>query len=298
MKINKVVYGGATLLDLTGDTVNTDALVEGYTAHDASGEEITGTLKLIAVDDALDANSTNPIQNNVVVEALNTKADKADTYTKTEVDELVENSGGGSSEDCLSSKGGTIDGDSELAVSKYLIDTLTYMGVTPSDGSVLSFAGSPYDIEQNKAIFLTHPQVSEDSNPAEFYLGEIREKKTDGTEDTSSLFTAAYTASDLWLAHGVFSTLVGVFGTTILGGFGVTIESPMGIELRVGADESEYSVLGYNLMKGGWTIDDNFIATSVNGVKADQFGNIEIPVSGGDNPFVIENGLLCISVEE
>lgn len=297
MKINKVVYGGATLLDLTGDTVNTDALVEGYTAHDASGEEITGTLKLITVDDALDANSTNPIQNNVVVEALNTKADKADTYTKTEVDELVENSGGGSSEDCLSSKGGTIDGDSELAVSKYLTDTLTYMGITPSDGSVWSFTGSPYDIEQNKAIFLTHPQVSEDSNPAEFYLGEIREKKTDGTEDTV-FATAAYTSSDFWLANGMISTLYGGFGTVIFGGFGVTIESPMGIQLRVGADESEYSVLGYNLTKGGWTIDDNLIATSVNGVKADQFGNIEIPVSGGDNPFVIENGLLCISVEE
>ena len=297
MKINKVVYGGATLLDLTGDTVNPDTLVEGYTAHDASGEEISGTLKLITVDDALDANSTNPIQNNVVVEALNTKADKADTYTKTEVDELVENSGGGSSEDCLSSKGGTIDGDSELAVSELLTDTLTYMGITPSDGFVWSFIGSPYDIEQNKAIFLTHPQAGEVSIPAEFYLGEIREKMTDGTEDTA-FGTAAHTASDFWLANGMLSTLYGGIGTVIFGGFGVTIESLMGIQLRVGEDESGYSVLEYNLTKGGWAIDDNLIATSVNGVKADQFGNIEIPISGGDNPFVIENGLLCISVEE
>ena len=95
MKINKVVYGGATLLDLTEDTVNEDVIVEGYVGHDASGEQITGKLKLITVDDELDANSTNPIQNNVVVEALNTKADKATTYTKSEVDDLVANSGGG-----------------------------------------------------------------------------------------------------------------------------------------------------------------------------------------------------------
>lgn len=111
MKINKVVYGGATLLDLTEDTINEDVIVEGYVGHDASGEQITGKLKLITVDDELDADSTNPIQNNVVVEALNAKADKSTTYTKTEVDSLLENAGGGSSEDCLSSKGGTFNGE-------------------------------------------------------------------------------------------------------------------------------------------------------------------------------------------
>ena len=96
MKVNKVVYGGATLLDLTEDTITEDVIVEGYVGHDASGEQVTGKLKLITVDDELDATSTNPIQNNVVTEALNAKADKATTYTKTEVDELVANS---SSED-------------------------------------------------------------------------------------------------------------------------------------------------------------------------------------------------------
>lgn len=39
---NKVVYNGATLIDLTSDTVTADKLLEGYTAHDASGAPIVG----------------------------------------------------------------------------------------------------------------------------------------------------------------------------------------------------------------------------------------------------------------
>ncbi len=41
--INKVVYNGKTLMDLTGDTVSADKLLKGITAHDKSGAKITGT---------------------------------------------------------------------------------------------------------------------------------------------------------------------------------------------------------------------------------------------------------------
>ena len=44
MAVNKVTYGGKTLIDLTGDTVTADTLAEGVTAHDASGAEIVGTM--------------------------------------------------------------------------------------------------------------------------------------------------------------------------------------------------------------------------------------------------------------
>ena len=42
MAINKVIYGGNTLLDLTGDTITASDLLTGKTAHDKSGEVITG----------------------------------------------------------------------------------------------------------------------------------------------------------------------------------------------------------------------------------------------------------------
>ena len=42
--ISKVIYGNTTLLDLTQDTVTPEHLESGFTAHDANGESITGTL--------------------------------------------------------------------------------------------------------------------------------------------------------------------------------------------------------------------------------------------------------------
>lgn len=45
MPINKVLYGTTTLIDLTEDTVTADKLAAGETAHDAAGEQITGTLE-------------------------------------------------------------------------------------------------------------------------------------------------------------------------------------------------------------------------------------------------------------
>lgn len=43
MAYNKIIYGGKTLIDLTGDTVTADRLLKGTTAHDMSGEVITGS---------------------------------------------------------------------------------------------------------------------------------------------------------------------------------------------------------------------------------------------------------------
>ena len=62
--INKVIYGGNTLIDLTGDTVTADKILSGYTAHAASGEPITGTCEYDA--DTSDATAA-------VAEVLTTK---------------------------------------------------------------------------------------------------------------------------------------------------------------------------------------------------------------------------------
>lgn len=43
MAINKVEYGGNTLIDLTSDSVTPETLISGVTAHDASGKKINGT---------------------------------------------------------------------------------------------------------------------------------------------------------------------------------------------------------------------------------------------------------------
>lgn len=43
MAINKVIYGGTVLIDLTADTITPDKILTSYTAHDASGTLVTGT---------------------------------------------------------------------------------------------------------------------------------------------------------------------------------------------------------------------------------------------------------------
>lgn len=45
MANNKIVFENEVLIDLTSDTVTADKLLQGYTAHDASGNLIIGTLR-------------------------------------------------------------------------------------------------------------------------------------------------------------------------------------------------------------------------------------------------------------
>lgn len=54
--INKVIYGGNVLLDLTGDTVTPSDLAYGVKAHDNSGTQIIGTSTKDS--DTTDANAT------------------------------------------------------------------------------------------------------------------------------------------------------------------------------------------------------------------------------------------------
>ena len=53
--VNKVVYGGETLLDLTGDSVTPETLLAGATAHNAAGKQIEGAVDLSAKQDKITA---------------------------------------------------------------------------------------------------------------------------------------------------------------------------------------------------------------------------------------------------
>lgn len=46
---NQVIVNGETILDLRSDTVTPETLQKGYTAHDKSGNKITGTLEASSV---------------------------------------------------------------------------------------------------------------------------------------------------------------------------------------------------------------------------------------------------------
>ena len=76
MAVNKVIYGGNTLVDLTGNTVTAADLADGVKATGADGNPIMGLMQKVTIDTELSATSTNPVANKVVYNALNNKLDK------------------------------------------------------------------------------------------------------------------------------------------------------------------------------------------------------------------------------
>lgn len=91
MAVNKVIYGGNTLIDLTGDTVTAADLADGVKATGADGNPIVGLMQKVTIDAELSTTSTNPVQNKVITEA-------------------IANMGGGGSGNYLPLTGGTVTG--------------------------------------------------------------------------------------------------------------------------------------------------------------------------------------------
>lgn len=79
MAVNKVIYGGNTLVDLTGDTVTAADLADGVKATGADGKPVIGLMQKVTIDAELSTTSANPVQNKVIKVALDGKLGKNDT---------------------------------------------------------------------------------------------------------------------------------------------------------------------------------------------------------------------------
>ena len=125
MAVNKVVYNGRTLIDLTSDTVTEDTLLVGTTAHDASGKQITGTMPagvaLNIIETFEKFQPTSTVQNGNVITATDGSGNK-------KVSTL--SSGGTMTEVYTASDGFTITRTSVVNGNRTFTDT--YVG---SDGS-------------------------------------------------------------------------------------------------------------------------------------------------------------------
>lgn len=70
MAVNKVIYGGNTLVDLTGDTVTAADLADGVKATGADGNPVIGLMQKVTIDAELSTTSTNPVQNKAITKAI------------------------------------------------------------------------------------------------------------------------------------------------------------------------------------------------------------------------------------
>lgn len=93
MAVNKVIYDGATLVDLTGDTVTADNLAAGVKATGADGKPIVGLLPKVTIDTELSTTSTNPVQNKTITAALSNL--DIDIATNDEIDNALNVVGSG-----------------------------------------------------------------------------------------------------------------------------------------------------------------------------------------------------------
>lgn len=81
MPVSKVVLNDETMIDLTSDTITSDALIDGVTAHDAAGNQITGTLQSPA--DAVSQHNIDPSAHDGILEPAFTDAqDKTVSFSE------------------------------------------------------------------------------------------------------------------------------------------------------------------------------------------------------------------------
>lgn len=74
MAINKVVYDGRTLIDISDSNLTADDLLEGLIAYNRAGERIVGQMAKIVIDNAMSDTSENAVQNKVIKAYVDTKA--------------------------------------------------------------------------------------------------------------------------------------------------------------------------------------------------------------------------------
>lgn len=147
MAVNKVIYDGATLVDLTGDTVTADNLAAGVKATGADGKPIVGLLPKVTIDAELSLFSTNPIQNKTITAALSNL--NIDIATNDEIDNALNVAGSGD----LPTTGGIVPIAMGGTGATTTAGARTNLGVSATaDFANVAFSGAYDDLTGKPAI--------------------------------------------------------------------------------------------------------------------------------------------------
>lgn len=147
MAVNKIIYNGATLVDLTSDTVTADDLAAGVTATGADGKPVVGLLPKVTIDTELSMSSTNPVQNKTITAALfNLDIDIA---TNDEIDNALNVAGSGD----LPTTGGVVPIAMGGTGATTTAGARTNLGVSATaDFANVAFSGAYDDLTGKPAI--------------------------------------------------------------------------------------------------------------------------------------------------
>lgn len=147
MAVNKIIYNGETLVDLTSDTVTADDLAAGVTATGANGKPVVGLLPKVTIDTELSTTSTNPVQNKTITAALSNL--DIDIATNDEIDNALNVAGSGD----LPTTGGIVPIAMGGTGATTTAGARTNLGVSATaDFANVAFSGAYDDLTGKPAI--------------------------------------------------------------------------------------------------------------------------------------------------
>lgn len=147
MAVNKIIYHGETLVDLTSDTVTADDLAAGVTATGADGKPLVGLLPKVTIDAELSLFSTNPVQNKTITAALSNL--NIDIATNDEIDNALNVAGSGD----LPTTGGIVPIAMGGTGATTTAGARTNLGVSATaDFANVAFSGAYDDLTGKPAI--------------------------------------------------------------------------------------------------------------------------------------------------
>lgn len=147
MAVNKIIYNGETLVDLTSDTVTADDLAAGVTATGADGKPVVGLLPKVTIDTELSLSSTNPVQNKTITAALSNL--DIDIATNDEIDNALNVAGSGD----LPTTGGIVPIAMGGTGATTTAGARTNLGVSATaDFANVAFSGAYDDLTGKPAI--------------------------------------------------------------------------------------------------------------------------------------------------
>lgn len=159
MAVNKVIYDGATLVDLTGDTVAADNLAAGVRATGADGKPVVGLLPKVAIDSELSLSSTNPVQNKTITAALSNL--DIDIATNDEIDNALNLAGSG---DLPTTGGGIVPIAMGGTGATTTAGARANLGVSATtDFAAVAFSGAYTDLSGTPAIPKTTSDLTNNS---------------------------------------------------------------------------------------------------------------------------------------
>lgn len=160
--VNKLVKDGVTKFDLTADTVTSATLAEGATAHNAAGEQITGTMQ-----GGLEMNVKFTTGNKTIPKSIfcNNHGSGTNVYGYSTIEEVVIGDGVTSIGDrafggCTGLTSVTIP-DSVTSIGTYAFVTCTGLTNITIPNSVTSIGASAFNFCSNlTTITIDKPQDS------------------------------------------------------------------------------------------------------------------------------------------